>query len=171
MRLARTVIASMQKTTRMDEQDTNLAPITRYLDTNNSLNGLRSALCQWVSMLLDRYKDALIHPLHRSIYETMYYIDQNYSSHLTLQNLSEKVHLSPSYFCHLFKENTGMSFMDYLTNVRLDHAKEYLADTDYSVAHISELVGYRDSRYFSRIFSKKTGISPSDFRRQKRPSR
>lgn len=94
------------------------------------------------------------------------YIEQHYSnSELTLKDTAEQFELSANYFGNLFKKESGMSFNQYLMQLRLDKAKVYLQDPMIKLYEIGEMVGFKDYAYFSRAFKKHTGISPSEFRK------
>jgi two-component system response regulator YesN len=94
------------------------------------------------------------------------YIDSHYQASLTLEEVSEYIELSPYYFSKLFKERLGITFIDYLTEVRIEHAKKAMLNSDKSLKEICYLVGYKDPNYFSRVFKKHTGISATDYRKQ-----
>ena len=98
------------------------------------------------------------------ISETIAYINDNYNKELTLSSLASICHLSESRFSSLFKKELGVSPLTYIRNVRIEHCKELLLYTDLSVGEIAEISGYQDQLYFSRLFKKHTGISPSRFR-------
>ncbi|MBU5348306.1 helix-turn-helix domain-containing protein [Paenibacillus lautus] len=83
---------------------------------------------------------------------------------LSREELAERVSLSPAYFSVLFKEHTGISPIQYLNKIRIDHAKLLLRNTALPVKQIAEESGFSDSFYFSRLFHKVTGMSPRDFR-------
>ena len=72
--------------------------------------------------------------------------------------------MSPYYFTRLFKEETGETFLEYLTSFRIDKAKELMKDPDISVKDICSQVGYADPNYFSRIFKKTVGKTPTEYR-------
>lgn len=94
------------------------------------------------------------------------YIEQHYTdSELSLKDTAEHFELSPNYFGNLFKKESGMSFNQYLMQLRLEKAKEYLQDPMTRLYEIGEKVGFKDYAYFSRAFKKHTGISPSEFRK------
>jgi len=78
--------------------------------------------------------------------------------------VAEKVELSPPYFAKIFKEETGNTFVDYVTELRLEKAKELLLQNQLSFKEISFAVGYRDPNYFSRVFKKYFHMSPREFR-------
>ncbi len=94
------------------------------------------------------------------------YLQHNYMYDLSLDTVSEILGLSPSYFSVMFKRCFEVGFLDYLTELRIQAAKELLADPLRSTAEIASLVGYESASYFTRIFKKKTGQTPTDYRRQ-----
>lgn len=92
------------------------------------------------------------------------YISENYSKDISLDDVSHEVDISPYYFSKLFKEETGENFIDYLTNIRIRQAKILLRNKETSVKNICIDVGYSDPNYFSRIFKKCTGQTPTQYR-------
>jgi len=92
------------------------------------------------------------------------YIELNYQSDINLEVLAKITHVDQYHFCHLFKQETGMSPIQYLIRYRMEVAKQYLSATDMTIAKISELVGYKSDTYFQNVFKKVTGISPGKFR-------
>lgn len=96
------------------------------------------------------------------------YISQNYRKDISLDDVSHEVDISPYYFSKLFKEETGENFIDYLTKVRIDEAKNLLLrNKETSIKSICMDVGYSDPNYFSRIFKKCTGQTPTQYRERK----
>lgn len=87
-------------------------------------------------------------------------------SDLTLDQVASKVNISPNYFSSLFNQETGMTFIEYLTDIRMDKAKEYLRCSSKKITEIGYSVGYLDSHYFSYIFKKTQNCTPSEFRLQ-----
>lgn len=95
------------------------------------------------------------------------YMLLNYAmSDLTLNKVAAKVNVSPNYFCSLFNQETGMTFTEYLTDIRMEKAKDYLRCTNRKITEIGFLVGYLDSHYFSYIFKKTQNCTPSEYRLQ-----
>lgn len=102
---------------------------------------------------------------HQKLMErAMQHMQQHYAEALTLEDMARVVYLSPFYFSHVFKEQTGMTFVEYLTSLRLNAAKQLLRDSPLQVGQIAERVGYSDVNYFSRVFKKVVGVTPTDFR-------
>jgi len=92
------------------------------------------------------------------------YIRTHFNEFLTLEHVAEIVELSPPYFAKIFKEEVGKTFVDYVTELRLEKAKELLLQNQLSFKEISFAVGYRDPNYFSRVFKKFFHMSPREFR-------
>ena len=93
------------------------------------------------------------------------YIKQNYGKPITLELVSEQVGFTPAYFSTLFKKETGSTFSEYLLETRMEAAKDMLKDTNLSVAAICEQVGYSDSKYFTKTFTRETGLKPNQYRK------
>ena len=92
------------------------------------------------------------------------YLDQNFTSPITLDSLSETVYISKHYLSHLFKEQTGISPIKYLTSKRMEKACELLSETELPVSEVSKAVGYENPLYFSQVFKRVYGISPVKYR-------
>lgn len=92
------------------------------------------------------------------------YIDENYKKDISLDDVSRIVDISPYYFSKLFKEETGENFIEYLTNIRIENAKKLLSNRELSIKYICANTGYGDPNYFSRIFKKSVGMTPTEYR-------
>lgn len=101
---------------------------------------------------------------HASIRQAVSYLHDHYMDELTLETMSEQVHVSTAYFSRLFQKETGVTFTAYLTNLRLQQAKHLLSQTEYPVYEIAEKVGYRNTRYFMKLFKEAVGSTPTEFR-------
>ena len=104
---------------------------------------------------------------HASIKQALAYIHTHFNEPLTLQQLSELVHLNTSYFSTLFKQSVGVNFLQYLTNYRMKEAKKLLLEHNYSIEEISIRVGYNTSKYFIQIFKEYEKITPNQYRKQR----
>lgn len=92
------------------------------------------------------------------------YIRENFQKDLTLNEVSRVVDISPYYFSKLFKQETGENFIEYLTKIRIKNAREFLKNPEYSIKKVCVMSGYGDPNYFSRIFKKYEGVTPSEYR-------
>ncbi|MCM3128011.1 response regulator [Paenibacillus provencensis] len=102
---------------------------------------------------------------HRgSIEKAKAYIAEHYSRELSLEEVADIAGLNPHYFSKIFHERCGITFIDYLTGIRIEKARELLGDPSHILKDISQRIGYRDPNYFSRVFKKMVGMSPSDYR-------
>ncbi len=95
-------------------------------------------------------------------------IEANYAGDISLEHVAKQVHLSPAYLSELFKKETGMSFVDYKTIVRIENAKRLLDSTVSNISDVSEKVGYSDPKYFSKLFKKITGKTVYEYRKDGR---
>ena len=95
--------------------------------------------------------------------KTIAYIEKNYMYRLTLASISANVNLSSSYLCRVFKSEVGISITSYLNNLRIRKAATLIKEQDLSLKEISAMVGIDDQLYFSRLFKKCMGISPSEY--------
>ena len=93
------------------------------------------------------------------------YIQANFDRDLTREEVADAVFLSPAYFSRFFKQKTGMNFIDYLTNVRMQKAAEMLAG-NIKISEISQKLGYQSRNRFFINFKQFSGYSPTDYRRQ-----
>jgi len=94
------------------------------------------------------------------------FLHRNYTKEICLEDVSHVICLNPSYFSRIFKKEVGMTFIDYLTKLRIDRAKKLLVQSSQSISEIAGSVGYRDANYFSRVFCKVEGVPPSEFRQK-----
>ncbi|WP_106768111.1 response regulator transcription factor [Paenibacillus faecalis] len=92
------------------------------------------------------------------------YINTNLGADLGIEELSDYLGISSSYFCLLFKNHVGFTFVEYLTKQRMEAAKFLLTNSDKNIAQIGAFVGYHERRYFTKVFQKSTGMTPSEFR-------
>ena len=98
--------------------------------------------------------------------EIQAYIEQNYMRDLSVPEMAERFRYAEPYFCRLFKQYFGSSFVSWLTDYRIKKAKLMLSETDMTISEIGKETGYPDSNYFTKVFRRKTGLTPSEYRRK-----
>lgn len=99
-----------------------------------------------------------------SIQKAKIYIEENYKKDISLDDVSRTLDISPYYFSKLFKEETGENFIEYLTGIRIEKAKKLLHNKELNIKNICIETGYSDPNYFSRIFKKQVGLTPTEYR-------
>ena len=114
---------------------------------------------------IDRLRNERMLREARPITDAKRFIQQHYQEALRLEDVSNAVGFNATYFSAMFKKETGQNFMDYLTELRMNKAKELLCSDENSVQDVADQIGYRDLKYFSRLFKKTTGISPSEYKK------
>lgn len=92
------------------------------------------------------------------------YIQKNYQWDISQEVICDILNMSTGHFSKLFRQQYGVKFIDYLTNVRVERAKELMADPTKRTKEIGAMVGYQSSSYFSKIFKQQTGMTPSEYR-------
>jgi AraC-like DNA-binding protein len=95
------------------------------------------------------------------------YINQNYATRITLESLSNRFFYSKTTIMNVFKSAYGVSINQYLQETRLKHALQLLEQVDHSIHYISETCGFPDQNYFSKVFSKKYGVTPSSYQKNR----
>ena len=92
------------------------------------------------------------------------YIEENYPKDISLRIISEEFHLNANYISQLIKSETGLTYTQYLTELRIGKAKDLLKSDSMSLAEISEAVGFNDYFYFIKKFKKAVGVTPGKYR-------
>jgi len=141
-----------------------------FFNDINQLNTVEE-LTEWLTKIMTRFTDCvfdLTDIKHVDVlYRSLNYINNNYMKKITLEEVASYSYLSPTYFSRIFKEEMKCTFNAYVNKVRIEMSKKLLSDDQLSLAEISELVGYEDQSYFSKVFKKMTGVSPGKYRESK----
>ncbi len=106
---------------------------------------------------------------HENVYnaqvrEAIHYLDEHLHEPVSMRDLADHLHMNASYFSVLFKEQTGLTFSEYLTKQRIQRAKVLLTTTALPIAEIAEKVGYQTARYFVKVFRELEKVSPGQYR-------
>ncbi|MCF2679375.1 response regulator [Faecalicatena contorta] len=143
---------------RLQITDYILKPVN-YEEFGACIDNLKIALFQRNS---SRHEDQ---QEERAINGITRYMQEHLAEEVSLSVLAEEFHLSAQYISQLFKNEIGVNFLAYLTNIRMEKAKKLLVSTSLSIAEVSEQSGYGDYRVFTKVFKKNEGITPSQYRR------
>lgn len=100
---------------------------------------------------------------HRLIAKAKKYILDHYAEEISLNQVAEAINISPGYLSTIFRQYTGIRFTDYVTEIKIGEAKKLLRESEYKIYEISEMLGYQNAYYFSKVFKKITGMTPSEF--------
>lgn len=100
------------------------------------------------------------------IEDALKYIHDNFRERLTLEMVASKVYVNPKYFSHIFKKEMNVSFTEYVTSLKIDHACTLLKTTDYHAYRISIECGFSDPSYFNRVFCSQMNMTPQTYRRR-----
>lgn len=127
----------------------------------DELNGLLKEVSLSIAAKVNQYNSKSIKLILR---RAMDYIQEHYSEQVTLNEVADSVYVSTCYISRLFKKELGINFVDYLNGIRMEKAKELLRDPRYKTYEVAEKVGIPDAHYFSRLFKKVVGLTPTEFR-------
>jgi two-component system response regulator YesN len=100
---------------------------------------------------------------HATVRDAVLYLKNHYGQGITVETVARELYVSPSHLMHLFKAELGKTFNECLIDCRIEKAKELLRDKKYKIYEVCEQVGYTDTRYFSQLFKRITGLSPREY--------
>ncbi len=161
------MIYSLPTTMKLDDENINSKGITELfgvLDQCESFIELNNILEDLSLNIAGRINSFNRKTINSTLQKAMEYIRQNYSEPITLNDVAEHTYVSIYYLSRMFTKELGKNYVDYLNEVRIEKAKEYLRDSSYKTYEIAELVGIKDAHYFSKIFKKYTGVTPSEYK-------
>ncbi|EKQ56420.1 MULTISPECIES: response regulator [unclassified Clostridium] len=147
------------------------AEISKYLKCNVIIE--QASVCNGVLRIKNEYAKIINRLNEKKKYSSMVlstikYIEDNYySNDLNINYISEILEVTSSYLSKILKKETGLSFIDYLTNTRIKKAMYIMEDSTIKIYDVAELVGYSNQHYFCRAFKKVVGVSPTDYKRRK----
>ena len=132
------------------------------------LNSMKETIARvmdiFSSMAVEREKENLS-DASKTINDVIHYINLHYAEKISLSDIEERYSISASYFCKLFKNVSGLSFINYLNQIRVEKATQLLVSTDKKISAVAKECGFSDYPYFCKTYRKFTGYSPNEIRR------
>ena len=137
------------------------------LDNLNSINEIKEWFRERTIKANEAIRNERINSAQILVDKAKRYIAENYNDdELSVDKMCLVLQLSPAYFSTIFKKETGVSFINYLTDIRMEESIRLLNTTDYKTSIIGQKVGYMEPNYFSYVFKKKFGMSPTRYRKR-----
>lgn len=131
----------------------------------NRLSEIKKTISRYIGERIVEYHRQKVEMDSRPVLLARQYVSEHPSGDCSLQEVADFVGLSPTYLSVIFSEETGMTFKDFVVNTKIAKAKQLLIHTDDKINVISEKVGYKDAKYFSRVFEKKVNLKPAQYRK------
>ncbi|MDP4091681.1 MAG: response regulator, partial [Bacillota bacterium] len=129
------------------------------------MDGLREIFVSDIRQLGDRVKSITFRSDYGSmILQASTYVLENVDSEINLSMIAASLHLNKNYLCEIFKQKTGVSLLEYITKVKMERAKVLLGKAELKSYEVADRLAYRNAEYFSKIFKKYTGLSPTEYR-------
>lgn len=153
----------------LNENPSDLLPVTNILTgiagckTLQEIKALIEGYTGSAADLVNRRNQMLGQSVVNKIVE---HLNCHFRRNISLEDLGNIAHMNPKYVCRLIKKETGSNFSDILLGIRVEKAKELLRRPDMRTYEIAEMVGFEDSGYFSKVFKKYTGITPTEYKQQ-----
>ncbi len=149
-----------------DETQRTLSSLCRFFEVNLDLkiqplrliDALREAGSSLIEKQMEESTDSAV-----IVEQVKRFVEKNYMNNIGIAEIAYKLNLTPNYLSALFHRKTGKTFINYLTEIRIERAKEFLADPSMKVCDVAERVGYYSTRYFSKVFKRKVGFQPSEY--------
>jgi Response regulator containing CheY-like receiver domain and AraC-type DNA-binding domain len=139
--------------------------ISKFLSTDLTASRMKATLTDILEKTID-FRNAAAGSKHdNTISKAKKYIQENFAQpDISLHTVAEEVNVSPNHFSTIFRQETGETFINYITKIRMEKAKYLLATTSMRTSDVGYEVGYNDTHYFSYAFKRNTGMTPKEFR-------
>lgn len=128
--------------------------------------GTMKSMCQYLTAQLIQQEQPRDGSANQHFRKLLRFAEAHYMDSLNLQELCDSFYINVSYCCELFRKETKQTFTQYITRLRMEHARELLTTTTLPLKEICERIGYNDYFYFDKVFKKNVGCTPSEYRRQ-----
>jgi two-component system response regulator YesN len=150
---------------KMEQGDKNYQKLKDLINDCNSADGLFYELSNHITSSIATLDRDKFHNNLKQIRQAKKYIEENYMNNITLEELGAHIGFNPSYCSSIFKKETEMSFIEYLSKIRVEKAKDLLRESDLRIQDVCLMVGYNDVKYFTKSFIKHTGLKPNEYRK------
>ena len=142
---------------------------SRYIDEMMRLDNIED-LCLWLLKITQKFVDSVddgddIKNL-QVIQKAAEYMKANFIEKLTIDDISQAVYLSPCYLSKIFKQELGCTIMEFLTKIRIEEAKKLLKNPKYNIMQVANEIGFEDPSYFTKVFKRSEGVTPSQYKRK-----
>lgn len=163
------IVLLIKKVYEMTNNTIDICNIQRFflkkIENSFFLKDIYDILLKMIDNLLKILLSSKKNIISLQIFKAKDYIKKNYhNNNLSLNNVTEHIEISTSYFSNIFKTKTGMTFVEYLTKIRIEKAKQLFLLTDKLIYEIAYEVGFSDAHYFSSIFKKNVGVTPREYK-------
>jgi len=151
----------------LEELEANVHQLDHFLNDLKNIDQIKAELKKIFASAI-AIRNAQLSPERvRLLQQAKAYLDDHFADpELQMSKVAQKFNISPSYFSTIFRQEFGETFRDYLSKIRLSHAKELLCTTNLKIAEVAYQSGFTDAHYFSSVFKKKTSLTPLEFRTQ-----
>lgn len=146
------------------EEGRDIASLLKLIEKSESAEELNSLLEDVAVRIAEKVNNFNNKSIKLILRKAIDYIQEHYSEQVTLNEVAENIYVSTFYISRMFKKELGKSFVDYLNDVRIEKSKELLKDIKYKTYEVAEIVGISDPHYFSKLFKKYSGMTPSEYR-------
>ncbi|MDU0204790.1 AraC family transcriptional regulator [Paenibacillus sp. PFR10] len=136
----------------------------RKMQVSSDVLELREELVHFLLLIAGKLKTLRFQSEKEPVEKAKTYIEQHLAEDLTLSVVAGEIYLNPSYFSNLFKIQTGENFLNYVTRIRMEKARELLKDRILKLNEIANKIGYQNPKYFTKLFKEYFGITPTDYR-------
>ena len=147
-----------------DDYPSSITALVNRLSDAFCLDDMRMTLLRHCEEIQDTLRSRPDSETALRINRVKQYILAHYSENLTLETIARQINLAPTYLCLLFREKTGQTMNAYITETRMEKARALLADLNLKLFDVSSAVGYPNPSYFTRLFRKHTGMTPTEYR-------
>lgn len=156
------VLVNMKETQKLDDMyRMDVYKLIEKCSTAHELNDILEGAALKITSKINLFNQKTI---NSTLQRAIDYINNHYSESITLNDTAEYAYVSTYYLSRMFTKELGKNFVDYLNETKIEKAKEFLKNTQYKTYEIAEMVGVKDAHYFSKLFKKYTGTTPSEYR-------